>query len=98
MLWRLSVVVFKVCPLQVLSIGYLNAGTYTPIAYLGLGGSTGKRLLAIVWTGAAAGILQSFFWVKAPKAIATSIYVVLGWAILPHAAEVLSALHTSIHT
>jgi predicted membrane channel-forming protein YqfA (hemolysin III family) len=64
------------------------AGTYTPIAHLGLGGAIGNRILVMVWTGAAAGILQSFFWAKAPKAIATSIYIVLGWIILPHTAEV----------
>ena len=64
-------------------------GTYTPIAHLGLGGDLGKKLLVMVWTGAAAGVLQSFFWVKAPKAVATSIYIALGWTILPHVAEVI---------
>jgi channel protein (hemolysin III family) len=63
-------------------------GTYTPIAQLGIGGSIGQSLLMQVWTGAAAGILQSFFWSKAPKVLATSIYIGLGWIILPHAREV----------
>lgn len=63
-------------------------GTYTPIAQLGVGGSVGQSLLMQVWAGAAAGILQSFFWSKAPKVLATSIYIGLGWIILPHAREV----------
>ena len=65
----------------------MRAGTYTPIAQLGLGGNTGRKLLGRVWAGAAAGILQSFAWPHAPKAIATGIYIALGWVIVPHAGE-----------
>lgn len=73
------------------SVRYLNdvTGTYTPIAYVGLGGALGNRLLVMVWTGAAAGILQNFMWPRAPKTIKTGIYIALGWIIIPHAAEVI---------
>ena len=67
----------------------MRAGTYTPIAVVGLGGGLGATLLRRVWAGAFAGVLQSAFWPKAPKAFATSIYIALGWTILPHVKEVL---------
>ena len=65
------------------------AGTYTPIAYLGLGGATGVHLLRLVWGGAAAGIMQMLFLPKAPRLLTTLIYIALGWVILPHGREVL---------
>ena len=67
-------------------------GTYTPITCLGLGGDSGKHLLTLVWAGAAAGIGQMMFWSKAHKAVATMIYVFLGWIILPYSASVSSPL------
>lgn len=65
-----------------------HAGTYTPIAYLGIGGATGTHLLRLVWGGAAAGILQMLFLPKAPRLLTTLIYIALGWVIVPHATEV----------
>lgn len=55
------------------------AGTYTPICLLGIGGAPGMRLLAMVWAGAALGTLRALFWVRAPRVIAASLYVALGW-------------------
>ena len=45
-----------------------------------LPGSPGEHLLQIVWAGAVVGILQSLFWVTAPKVLVTALYVLLGWA------------------
>ena len=70
----------------------LLAGTYTPIAYLGLGGATGVHLLRLVWGGAAAGILQMLFLPKAPRLLTTLIYIALGWVILPHGREVIHSV------
>lgn len=67
----------------------MHAGTYTPIAVVGLGGSLGATVLRRVWAGALAGVLQSAFWPRAPKAFATSIYIALGWTILPYVTQVL---------
>ena len=64
------------------AIFLLIAGTYTPFCLL-LPAATGEPLLAIVWGGAAAGILRSVFWVRAPKAVAAVLYVLLGWVVLP---------------
>lgn len=75
------------------AIFVLIAGTYTPLCLL-LPPSAGLRLLAIVWAGAALGIVQSMLWVHAPKPLVAAIYVALGWAVLP----VFPTLHTVLGT
>lgn len=70
------------------SIFVLIAGTYTPIALLALGGGIGKRLLIMIWAGAAAGVLLSLFWVNAPKALTAAVAVLVGWTIVPYFAAV----------
>jgi hemolysin III len=70
------------------SIFVLIAGTYTPISLLGLGGADGRRLLLLIWSGAAAGVLLSLFWVKAPKALVAALAVALGWTIVPYFSDV----------
>ncbi len=62
------------------AIFFLIAGTYTPICLLALPGSPGEQLLVTVWTGALIGVAQSLFWVTAPKALVTALYLLLGWA------------------
>jgi hemolysin III len=70
------------------SIFVLIAGTYTPVAFLGLGGADGRRLLIMVWAGAAAGVLLSLFWVQAPKALTAAVAVAMGWMIVPYFGQV----------
>jgi hemolysin III len=55
------------------------AGNYTPITVLGVGGSYGKLLCAVLWIGALLGIAQTVLWPKAPRVLHVGIYVVLGW-------------------
>jgi hemolysin III len=57
----------------------LIAGTYTPFAVLVLDGSVRDVVLVGVWIGAAAGIVFTLLWVDAPKWLAATAYVVLGW-------------------
>jgi len=64
------------------AIFFLIAGTYTPVCLL-LPDRTGTTLLAVVWAGAAAGVLQSILWVRAPKPLVAAVYVLLGWVIVP---------------
>jgi hemolysin III len=64
------------------AIFLLIAGTYTPFCLL-LPPASGVRLLAVVWAGAIAGILQSLLWVRAPKALSAVVYVLLGWVVVP---------------
>ena len=55
------------------------AGSYTPITVVGVGGSYGKILCAVLWIGALLGIGQTVFWPQAPRWLHVGIYVVLGW-------------------
>jgi hemolysin III len=55
------------------------AGTYTPLAVLLLPRSSATWLLAIVWTGALAGIAARVFWLNAPRWFYVPLYVGLGW-------------------
>jgi len=64
------------------AIFLLIAGSYTPFCLV-LGGSAGRTLLWVAWTGAALGVLQSVFWVRAPKLLVSAIYLLLGWVVLP---------------
>lgn len=70
------------------AIFVLIAGTYTPFAVLGLPGETGRRLLVAIWAGAIAGVLQSLFWVHAPKVLVALLAVALGWSVVPYMGEV----------
>lgn len=54
------------------------AGTYTPFALL-LPHDDARTMLAVVWGGAAAGVLFRVFWVGASRWLYTPIYVALGW-------------------
>lgn len=60
------------------------AGTFTPICLLALPEKEGLFLLMVIWGAAIAGILQSLFWIKAPKFITAIFYVVMGWLALPY--------------
>jgi hemolysin III len=66
------------------SIFVLIAGTYTPVALLGLGGDAGRRLLIMIWCGAIGGVILSLAWAKAPKALTAAIAVAVGWTIVPY--------------
>jgi len=70
------------------------AGSFTPICLLAIQGVGGIKLLTIVWIFAAVGIIQSLFWVKAPKCLKASMYVIMGWLALPYLTEINGALGT----
>jgi hemolysin III len=57
----------------------LIAGTYTPFALLTLHGTLAVLILAVMWSGALAGIVLKLLWIDAPKWLVASIYVALGW-------------------
>jgi hemolysin III len=64
------------------AIFMLIAGTYTPFCLL-LPPGTGGWLLALVWSGAVAGMILSVAWPMAPKWLMAALTVGLGWAIVP---------------
>jgi hemolysin III len=57
----------------------LIAGTYTPFAVLVLSGTVQDVVLWGVWAGAAAGIVFTLIWIRAPKWLTASAYITLGW-------------------
>ncbi len=70
----------------------LIAGTYTPMALVALPASFGNTLLIIVWSGAAVGVIQSLFWIHAPKWVAAVLCVALGWTVMLYWSEAKAAL------
>ena len=75
------------------AIFLLIAGTYTPFCLL-LPAASGEPLLAVVWGGAVAGVLQSVIWVRAPKAFVAADYVLLRRVIVPEIPALQAALGT----
>lgn len=73
------------------SIFVLIAGTYTPIALLGLPPETGNRILIAIWSGALIGVAMSLFWISAPKALVAIVAVAVGWTLVPYMGEVRQA-------
>jgi hemolysin III len=61
------------------AIFLLIAGTYTPVALIGLHGAWRTTTLAVVWTGAALAALTKFCWVGAPKWFSVAFGIALGW-------------------
>ncbi len=72
------------------SIFVLIAGTYTPLALLGL--PDGTSLLITIWCMASIGIVQSLFFVKAPKWVAAVLALAVGWTIVPWVPTVYASL------
>ncbi|MFD6894937.1 hemolysin III family protein [Rhodococcus sp. NPDC060086] len=67
------------------------AGSYTPFATLALPPDTGRTLLSIVWAGAAAGVALKMLWPTAPRWVGVPLYLLLGWAIVPVAGDLVAA-------
>jgi hemolysin III len=67
------------------NIFLLIAGSYTPFTLILLHGAERIVLLAIVWTGAVAGLLFRVFWSDAPRWVYVPIYVGLGWVAIFYA-------------
>lgn len=76
------------------AIFILIASTFTPICLLALPPTSGNMLLIIVWIAAVLGILQSIFWVKAPKIVTALLYIIMGWQALPYLKELNQSLGT----
>lgn len=82
--------VFKV--LDHAAIYLLIAGTYTPFALVGLGGTLGWILFATVWTLAAVGVAISAVALHRTRVLAMVLYLGMGWCILGAAGPMLHAL------
>jgi hemolysin III len=63
------------------------AGTYTPVALLGLSPESAKMSLWMVWIAAVIGMIQSIVWVHLPKYLTALIYLVVGYLAVPYFSE-----------
>lgn len=71
----------------------LIAGSYTPYGLLVLDGAWRIAVLAVVWSGVAAGIALKVAWVDAPGWVTAAIAVALGWVSVVALPQALGALH-----
>jgi hemolysin III len=55
------------------------AGTYTPVALVALHGDWRPAVLGVVWAGAAVAIVVKFVWIGAPRWLAATLGLILGW-------------------
>lgn len=62
-----------------LCIYLLIAGTYTPVALLGLKGIWGWTLFGLSWTFAVAGFAFKFSRLRRSEKLSLSLYVLMGW-------------------
>jgi hemolysin III len=60
----------------------LIAGTYTPVALLGMSAGWGIPVLCVVWTGAVAGVLIKQFAFDRLQILEYALYPILGWVAI----------------
>jgi hemolysin III len=58
------------------------AATYTPLALILLDGTSRLILLTVVWGAAVGGLFFRLFWLSAPRALYTALYIAMGWTAL----------------
>jgi hemolysin III len=61
-----------------------------------LDGTARTLLLAVVWTGAALGVLFRIFWADAPRWQYVPIYIALGWAAVFFIGDFVSHAGTAV--
>ncbi len=65
------------------AIYVLISASYAPICLVVLDPAEGETLLSLVWVTASLGLAVSFLWPDAPRAVMASLYLALGYIILP---------------
>lgn len=65
-----------------LSIYILIAGTYTPIALLGLKGTWGWVIFGLIWAFAIVGFIFKFSPLRRSEKLSLSLYALMGWLII----------------
>lgn len=73
------------------NIFLLIAGTYTPLSLMLLPRDKAIVLLALVWTGALAGVFFRVFWLSAPRALYVILYLLLGWSAMIYVTDLFRA-------
>lgn len=74
--------IFRLRKLDHSMIYVLIAGSYTPVLYNCMEQPKGTIFLTAIWLVALAGVLIKVFWFNAPRWLYTSMYILMGWAIV----------------
>lgn len=74
------------------AIYLLIAGTYTPLVLLGVGGTVGWTLFAVIWAMAAGGITFKYFYTGRMNALSMISYLGMGWVAVFAREPVMDAL------
>ena len=77
------------------AIYLLIAGTYTPFCINAFTGFFRWGLLVTIWTIALAGIVVKIFYVKAPRWLNATVYVVMGWLCVSAVGQMRTTLAVS---
>ena len=70
------------------------AGSYTPVTLLAMRPGWGITLLALAWTGAAAGVVVTVLRLERWHALGFTLYLVLGWLAVVAAPQLVETLST----
>lgn len=68
------------------------AASYTPICLISLRETIGWKLFFGVWSVAVIGFFMKIFWIKAPRWISVSMYVLMGWLAMLGIVPIVEAL------
>ena len=60
----------------------LIAASYTPVCLVPMRGPWGWSIFGIIWGFAILGTILSAIWIKAPRALTTAIYLMMGWVVI----------------
>jgi hemolysin III len=74
------------------AIYFLIAGTYTPFCVNAFTGFWKWGMLSIIWSLAIIGIIVKVFYIRAPRWLNASIYLIMGWLCIGAAGQMLAAL------
>jgi hemolysin III len=72
----------------------LIAATYTPFCLIPLRGVWGWGIFGAVWTVAIFGIVFKIFWINAPRALTTAVYILMGWIAIVGIGPLVRTLQT----
>jgi len=58
------------------------AASYTPVCLGPMRGPWGWSIFGVVWGFAVLGTIFTSVWIKAPRAVTTTIYILMGWLVV----------------
>ena len=77
--WRSAAARLRARRLDHAMIFVFIAGTYTPFALLEFSGAVQIIVLAVVWAGAALGLVLNLVWIEGPRWLSAVAYLAVGW-------------------